>query len=240
MRLAILSDVHGNAFALQAVLHDIQTSSPDAVYNLGDTVWGGADPARAWALQVQHTPPSVRGNTDEFLLAETAELDADTRAFRSWLEGQLGGVPPELAALPISKAVADGEVLLAHGSPRDPWEYLLWDQSGSTQPAGKPELEERLQGTLAAQPGLRVAVVGHSHLELVNTLLGLTVVNAGAVSRQKNGDPAARWLLLERRGGGWNVQFRRVAYDTEAAARWAEAHMPGGEQEARTLRTGRR
>ena len=50
MRLAVLGDVHGNAFALDAVLADVRSAAPDALFNLGDTVWGGADPARAWAL----------------------------------------------------------------------------------------------------------------------------------------------------------------------------------------------
>ena len=68
----------------------------------------------------------------------------------------------------------------------------------------------------------------------------MSYVNAGAVSRQKDGDPTARWVLLEQRGNLWNVQFRRVAYDTEVAAQWALTHAPDGEQEALMLRTGRR
>jgi predicted phosphodiesterase len=235
MRLAVLSDVHGNAFALEAVLADIRSTSPDAVYNLGDTVWGGADPARAWALQLEYAPPTVRGNTDEFLLANVAELHDETRTYRAFLEEQLGAVPPELGRLPVFKPVADGEVLLAHGSPRDPWEYLMWDMGGEGRPASPAELRERLGETPA-----RVVLVGHSHQELLNTQLGLTLVNVGAVSRQKNGDPAARWVLLEKAGGVWNVQFRRVGYDTEAAAKWAEAHALDGADEARVLRTGRR
>ena len=65
------------------------------------------------------------------------------------------------------------------------------------------------------------------------------MVNCGAVSRQKDGSPLARWVLLEGEGDAWNVTFRRVPYDVEAAARWAEAHAQGGAQEARQLRTGR-
>lgn len=68
----------------------------------------------------------------------------------------------------------------------------------------------------------------------------MSYVNAGAVSRQKDGDSSARWVLLEQRGNLWNVQFRRVAYDTESAAKWAEAHAPDGADEARVLRTGQR
>lgn len=236
MRLAVLTDVHGNAFALEAVLADIRATSPDATYNLGDTVWGAADPGRAWALQQEFAPPSVRGNTDEFMLSELSELQPATRLYREFVESQLGGVPPELRRLPVSLSVADGEVLLSHGSPRDPWEYLMLsgDHHDSQRLATPAELRERLHGAAA-----RVVVVGHSHTELLDTRLGVSVVNAGSVSRQKYGDPAARWVLLDRGNGGWTVSFRRVEYDIEAAAHWAEWHGLGGAKEARQLRTGR-
>lgn len=235
MRLAVLTDVHGNRFALEAVLEDLRGTQPDAVYNLGDTVWNGADPAGAWALQRQHAPPTVRGNTDEYLLADPAELDPETRSHRDFLEGQLGGVPPELAALPLTATAGDGEVLLAHGSTDSAWNALfLTEEGGGARPAQPGELLERVR----EWPGARVVVVGHTHTEGLRTQGGVTFVNAGAVSRQKDGDPTARWVLLERRAGVWNVTFRRVPYDTEAAARWAEAHLPEGAQEARVLRSG--
>jgi len=235
MRLAILTDVHGNRFALEAVLEDLQSLTPDAVYNLGDTVWNGADPAGAWALQRQHAPPTVRGNTDEYLLADPAELDPETRAARALLERELGGVPLELAALPLTATAGDGEVLLAHGSTDSAWKALFLTEEGdAVRPAQPGEMLERVRGW----PEARVVVVGHTHTENVASRRGVTFVNAGAVSRQKDGDPTARWVLLERRAGVWNVTFRRVPYDTEGAARWAEAHLPDGAQEARVLRSG--
>lgn len=226
MRLAILTDVHGNRFALEAVLEDLRGQTPDAVHNLGDTVWNGADPAGAWALQRQHAPPTVRGNTDEYLLADPARLDPETRSHRDFLERELGGLPPELAALPLTATAGDGEVLLAHGSLEDAWQALFHLSS-----------EERA-AQVRAWPGVRVVVVGHTHTEGLLTQGGVMFVNAGAVSRQKDGDPTARWVLLERRAGVWNVTFRRVPYDVEGAARWVTEHLPDGAQEARVLRTG--
>lgn len=235
MRVAILSDVHGNRFALEAVLADIASVTPDVICNLGDTVWGGADPAEAWALQVREAPPTVRGNTDEFLLADAAELRPETRAYREFIERELGGVPSELASLPVTATVAGGEVLLAHGAPSSPWDALfLVEEEGAVRPALPAEMLERVAGWPTAQ----VVVVGHTHQEQVATHHGVTLINAGAVSRQGHGDPAARWVLLERRAGWWNVAFRRTSYDVEAAARCAEAHAPNGAGEARQLRTG--
>lgn len=232
MRIAILTDVHGNAYALEAVLADLKTTSPDAVYNLGDTLWGDADPARAWALQQQHAPPTVRGNTDEMLTTLTDRAPE----YRDWLLAQTGmGVLDTLNALPLVASLHNGELLLAHGQPDSAWKALMYT-GGMDRAATPEELEARTEGW----PARRVVVVGHTHTELLRHWRGVSYVNAGAVSRQKDRDPAARWLLLDRHSGGWNVQFRRVAYDTESAAKWAEAHASDRVNEARVLRTGQR
>ncbi|WP_425145795.1 metallophosphoesterase family protein [Deinococcus sp.] len=128
-----------------------------------------------------------------------------------------------------------GELLLAHGRPDSAWEALMY-QGGPEQPTAPQELEART----ADWPARRVVVVGHTHTELLRHWRSVSYVNAGAVSHQKDGDPCARWVLLERVKGRWNVQFWRVAYDVEAAAQWAVAHAPDGEWEARVLRRGER
>ncbi|WP_216328456.1 metallophosphoesterase family protein [Deinococcus aestuarii] len=238
MRLAVLGDVHGNRFAVEAVLAEIGEAAPDLICNLGDTVWGAADPGGAWTLQAEHAPPTVRGNTDE----RVAGLREGKETMRAWLLAQLPPeVPGRLAALPTFLDVADGEVRVAHGSPRSPWEDLLLTEEGEhTRPARFREVRERL-GSFTFDSGGRVCVVGHTHRELLSVVDGVTVVNAGPVSRQKDGLPLARWVLLTRRKGTWAAEFRRTAYDTEAAATWARAHAPReqGEFEAEWLTWGR-
>lgn len=231
MRLAILGDVHGNAFALRAVLDDIAAAAPDEVLNLGDAVWGASDPAAAWALQQEHAPPSVRGNTDE----RVAGLRDGKAALRDWLLPLLPpDAPRQLGALPTTLDTADGEVRVAHGSPRSPWEDLLLTKGEEgTRSATRPEIRERLGDFVG-----RVVVVGHTHWEMLSVVDGVTVVNAGPVSRQKDGLPLARWVLLTRRGGVWTPEFRRTPYDTAAAAAWARAHGPegiGGREAAQLL-----
>lgn len=238
MRIALFGDVHGNRFALDAVAQDIESLSPDAWVNLGDGLFGGADPAGAWELQqqlrVRHHVLEVRGNTDERLAQPLAEV-TEKRGWLTWLHGVL---PEEarrhVGGLALTGRLADGEVLVAHGSPSSAWEYLLLDDRGRW--AEDDVVRSRLRGADSA----RVVVVGHSHLEHVRQLGGVTVVNAGAVSRQDDGCPDARWVLLERVRGRWNVSFRRVAYDVEAAADWAQTHAHHGDREARQLRTGRK
>ncbi|MDK2014666.1 MULTISPECIES: metallophosphoesterase family protein [unclassified Deinococcus] len=235
MKIAVLGDVHGNRFALEAVTRDIEAHQPDAWVNLGDQLFGGADPAGAWHLQqrlrAQHGVLEVRGNTDERLgqpLTETTEK----REMLAWLHRQLpDGAGAHVAALPTAVSLTDGEVLAAHGTPDSAWTYLLRDGKAW---ASDDLVRERLGDIGTA----RVVIVGHSHLEHVRQIGSVTVVNAGAVSRQKDGSPLARWVLLEGGDGLWTVTFRRVPYDIEAAAQWAQAHAYHGAKEAAQLRTG--
>jgi predicted phosphodiesterase len=236
MRIAVFGDVHGNRFALDAVVQDIERHQPDAWVNLGDQLFGGADPAGAWALQqelkARHGVLEVRGNTDERLGEELTEA-TEKREMLAWLHGQLpDGAGASVAALPTRVSLADGGVLAAHGTPDSAWTYLLRDGQAW---ASDDLVLERLGDTGEA----RVVIVGHSHLEHVRQLGPLAVVNAGAVSRQKDGSPLARWVLLEGKGDTWSVSFRRVSYDVEAAARWAQRHAPQGGKEAAQLRNGR-
>ena len=236
MKIAVFGDVHGNRFALEAVVADIERHAPNAWVNLGDQVFGGADPAGAWHLQQQvkakYGVLEVRGNTDE-RLGEAITETTEKRAMLEWLHQTLPeGAGAYVAALPINVSLANGAVLAAHGTPHSAWAYLLVD--GKTW-ATDALVMERL-GDIG---NARVVVVGHCHQEHLRQIGGLTVVNVGAVSRQKDGSPLARWALLEGEGEVWNVSFRRVVYDVEAAASWAEQHAHQGEKEAAQLRTGK-
>ncbi|MFC6592614.1 metallophosphoesterase family protein [Deinococcus lacus] len=235
MKIAVFGDVHGNRFALEAVLKDMEACQPDERVNLGDGLFGGADPAGAWALQQhikeRYAAAEIRGNTDE-RLGETLTLDTKKREMLEWLHSVLPeGAAEYVAKLPTNAALAGGKVLAAHGSPSSAWEYLLRD--------GKAWASDELVMQRLGDVGeARVVVVGHSHLEHLRQIGPLTVVNCGAVSRQKDGHPPARWVLLEGEGDTWNVTFRRVPYDIDAAAAWAVAHAHAGEKEAKQLRTG--
>ncbi|QLG12168.1 metallophosphoesterase family protein [Deinococcus sp. D7000] len=237
MKIAVFGDVHGNRFALDAVVQDIERHQPDAWVNLGDQLFGGADPAGAWArqqeLKARHGVLEVRGNTDE-RLGEDLTATTAKRSMLEWLHGVLPeGAGAYVAALPTSVSLADGEVLAAHGTPDSAWTYLLRDGKAWAS-------DEQVLGRLGEMGAVRVVIVGHSHLEHLRQIGPLTVVNAGAVSRQKDGSPLARWVLLEGTRDTWSVSFRRVPYDVEAAAQWAEEHAYEGAEEAALLRTGRK
>ncbi|RTR25487.1 metallophosphoesterase family protein [Deinococcus radiophilus] len=239
MKIAVFGDVHGNRWALEAVRQDIEAQGPDAWVNLGDQLFGGADPAGAWAIQSelreQRGVLEVRGNTDERLGQPLAEA-TEKRAMLEWLHGQLpDGAAQHVSKLPLSIELAGGAVVCGHGTPSSAWEYLLWNKK-----AERWKTDDEVMDSLTDRPrAARVVVVGHSHREHLRQIGRLTVINCGAVSRQKDGNPEARWLLLEGEGDVWHAEFRRVDYDIEAAAAWAEAHAQGGKTEAQQLRSGR-
>lgn len=224
LRLAVLSDVHGNAFALEAVVDDIRQQSPDLIVNLGDQVWGQADPLRALALQRSLGAAEVRGNNDERLVMPAGALEPALRPLQAWLAQQL---PPEelarLATLPTTASLADGVVLAAHGTPLTPWDSLLlsWHNGAYVQRSDE-ELRQRLGPFTEAA----VILVGHMHREAVYELDGQLLVSVGPVSSPADGDPRTCWTCLTRRGGTWHAEQRRVKYDWNAALAWERRHGP--------------
>ena len=227
MKIAVFTDVHGNRFALESVLKEIELKKPDLTLNLGDGVWGSADPMGAWRLQQSCGALEVRGNTDEYVMAEPDSLEG-SKSYTQWLQAQLTPqVAEHLRTVPVNRTALEGQILATHGTPNDPWTAFF------------NESYQQQLGRLAPYPGVKVVLVGHTHNELLEVQDGITRVNVGAVSRQKDGDPWARWVLLEQKGTRFNVTFRRVEYDVEAAVRWILEHYPNGEREAAQLRSGR-
>lgn len=233
MRVAVLGDVHGNAFALEAVLAEIRAASPDLIVNLGDQIEGTADPARAAEMQASLGAIEVRGNNEEKLWPGGRRHPISVE-LGQWLMTQVPAPALErLAALPLT-AQTDG-LLLCHGTPESAWESLLWewDKGGYYRSRDPRELRKMVQPL-----GAEVVVCGHTHRAGATRVGDTLVVNSGSVSDQVDGDPRARWTLLEKQSGCWAVDFRSVAYELEAAVKWSEAHSPFGEFESTLLRSG--
>lgn len=236
-RIAVISDVHGNAPALEAVLADIRAHAPDLVVNLGDQVWGQVDPSGAYELQAELDAVEVRGNNDEKPLLEAGRLSAFEERYAAWLSRRVPAAALErLAALPLHASVLDGRVFAAHGTPASPWKNLLWDLQGSgLVPRTDADVLRELEDI---DGDVEVVVVGHTHAERVVELGGRLLVNVGAVNWQTDGDPRARWTLLTHRAGRWTVDQRRVVYDWHAAARAVMANGPVFPEEVESLLDG--
>ncbi len=223
MKVAVISDIHGNRHAFEATLDAVAASDASELWCLGDLVGYGAEPDACVALAREHAAVCLAGNHD---LAVTGEIPLDDFSRGAGLAAQwtrevisdenlafLGGLSPE---------AHEGTVGLYHASPRDPvWEYVL--------SALLAEL------CLDKQPH-RVCLIGHSHVALsfvrhegqlatgepkregaeLDITAGEWLLNPGSVGQPRDGDPRASWLLLDL--AGLTASFRRTAYDIAGAA----------------------
>lgn len=245
--LAVLADIHGNTWALEAVIADIAARGVARILNLGDCVYGPLDPAATARRLIAAGWPTVRGNEDRLIAAPPA---ADESATLQFARRRLA---PEavawLAALPATLCI-DDELLLCHGTPGNDTRYLLHEVG----PGGaRRRTPEEIAAELATHPqaaGARLILCGHDHLPATRQLDdGRLIVNPGSVGlpayddefpaphTMEAGTPHARYALLLRRGKTWTVEQRRVTYDWNAAA--GEAARNGRPDWATWLRTGR-
>jgi predicted phosphodiesterase len=218
MRVAVISDVHANYHALQAVLEEIDAGNVDALWCLGDTVGYGPRPNDCCAAVEERADHCLVGNHDLVVLGELTVSDFNDEAAAAALWTSQVLTQPSRAFLERLKPLAEVDgVDLFHASARDPvWEYVL--------------TEEAARATLELSDAALV-LVGHSHVALALTLNGHEVggglapagsefelqgrwlLNPGSVGQPRDGDPRAAWLLLdlERRFAA----FHRVAYSIE-------------------------
>lgn len=232
MRIAVISDVHGNRLALEAVEADIAMVGVDATINLGDLFAGPLDPAGTADLLIERGYPTVIGNHDRWLIDTPIDKQAPVEKFTS---EQLKPVHFDyLRSLPATTDI-EGEVFLCHGtasSDEEPWLDAWWTDRTVTVP-GEVEVTAKAEGL-----DFPVLLCGHTHMSRVVRLRdGRMIVNPGAVGLQINyGAPDARYAVLERHGGRWSASLRAVPYDFEAAARQVLAN--GFPKWADAIRTG--
>ena len=243
MRIAVVSDIHGNLPALEALLDDLRAHPVDLVVNLGDSVCGPLWPQEtADRLRVLGWP-TLAGNHERQVLtlprssmsltdAQTDEaIDATTR---EWMRG----LPPT--------AWVHEDIYACHGTPDSDLHYLLetiTDDFDAAQGrrgirmAGPDEVRARL----AAAPGIEparlppVILCGHTHTPRALWVDGSLLLNPGSLGLPayddehphthwvENGSPHARYAVLERTPAGWSAAQRLLAYDWTRAARRAES-----------------
>jgi diadenosine tetraphosphatase ApaH/serine/threonine PP2A family protein phosphatase len=219
LRVAVISDIHGNLHALEAVLDAIAETDVEEIWCLGDLVGYGPRPNRCCTTVRDRTALCLSGNHDLGVLGliDLSEFSYDAAAAAYWTRDVLE---------PDARAYLEGlepsgtapEVELYHASPRDPvWEYVLTAEAAA----------EALAATSAP-----VVLVGHSHVALALLLQGSNVggglapdgteldlgearwlLNPGSVGQPRDGDPRAAWLLLDLDAG--RASFRRVPYPIE-------------------------
>lgn len=244
VRIAVLSDIHGNHSALDAVITHLESQEVDAVVNLGDLASGGLAPRETTDRLMRLEWTTVRGNHERQLLETPPEKmsrsdrhahDQLNDTHRAWL-----------ASLPLTARIAPG-VLAFHGTPYDDLQYLLHTvEPDGARPATAEEVTVRLD-EYAAWPLL---LCGHTHVQSrLHLPSGALVVNPGSVGwpaydddlpyphAMESGTPHARYAIVESTSRGWEATLMAVEYDWQDAARLAEANARP--DIARQLRTGR-
>jgi predicted phosphodiesterase len=217
MKVAVLSDIHGNLPALEAVAADIAGWGPDVIIVNGDVVNRGPSSSDCWAfLQAQPDWLVASGNHERYVLlwedpewtAAASESEA-LYAPSGWTYEQLGDTVGQLAALPERITVADpagGELRAVHGSMRGDRDGIYPDT-----PATKLALQ--------IEPAPNLFCTAHTHRPFVRTLNGTVVVNSGSAGWTFDRDPRASYARLVWQGGNWQAEIVRVDYDRERAAR---------------------
>ena len=242
-RLAVLSDVHGNLAALEAVRKAIKREKPDAVIVAGDHVMNGPDPAGVVdALREMETSGAtiVQGNTD------VAVADFDYSAAFPWYTD---GVPDTVVAaaewahdalgdervgwlrrLPSERRLMldDTMVLACHASP------------GSQTQGFDTQLDPSVMLERISRTDARVICCGHTHLPEVRDMGWKIIVNDGSAGYVFDGDPTASWALVELDGDEIRTEIRRSEFDTMAVANAISTRgLAGDVYRAATVRTGR-
>ncbi|NUT57144.1 MAG: metallophosphoesterase [Thermoleophilia bacterium] len=215
MRIAVLSDVHSNLHALEAVLREVDQGGFDAIWFLGDLVGYGPKPNECAALLQERAAICLAGNHDLVVLGKISieAFAGEAAAAARWTQTVLDDAARGFLDTLQPQAAAPGAELF-HGSPRDPiWDYVLGDEAAFQSFAATSE---------------PLVLVGHSHVALeisdgddlrggqapAGTTLELgrlrRLLNPGSVGQPRDGDPRAAWLEIDK--GAGRATFRRTDY----------------------------
>lgn len=218
MRVAVLSDVHGNVPALDAVLEDMARQSFDAVVCLGDHVSGPIDPAGAAERIMALGAICIRGNHDRWVIDPSKRADpwsVDVLAREMLSSAQLDW----LGSLPATARLGE-DVFLCHGTPSDdeaPWLDNFYNGRATVLPS-EADVAREAEGIAQS-----VILCGHTHIARTLRLSdGRMIANPGSIGMQLvRGTPDAHYAVIEKRRAGWQTALIGVPYDTDAAARLA-------------------
>ncbi|MFK7764010.1 MAG: metallophosphoesterase [Roseobacter sp.] len=243
MKFAVLADVHGNAFALEAVIKDMDAIGVSEAVNLGDFFSGPINAGKTGDMLIARDFISVRGNHDRYLIEQDRSDmgPSDAVAFDQLSKEHLAWI----TSLPSTMTLYD-DVFLCHGTPSSDAEYWLErvEGNGVLRAATLNEVRQEAAGIDAS-----LICCAHTHIARVVRLPdGRTIVNPGSVGCPayddeapvyhivQTGSPHASYAIVEKARGAWTVTFRLVPYDAGKASVCALRH--GRKDWACALETG--
>lgn len=223
--LAILSDIHGNRWALEAVLEDIEKRWISDIVNLGDLFYGPLDPQGTAKILMRYSIPTILGNEDRMLLeaglnpSPTLKFTQDHLAPEhfNWLSC-------------FEKTMCLNDLFLCHGTPTSDSKYFLNKVTSN----GISKRSEKELIELVKDVEQKIILCGHDHLQGIKELsTGQVIINPGSVGWQafdddkpffhtiENYSPEARYAIIHEEENGLQVEFATVAYDIESASQVA-------------------
>ena len=244
MKIAILSDIHSNVYALEEVIKDAKNKNVDLMLNLGDSFYGPIEPLKTYKMLVENKFINVMGNQDREILEASLESLKNNKTLKYVYEDLGEEVLYWIQNLPFEKFIGD-DLYMTHGTQHDDSVYMLEDVS-----SGKPIIrDDKKIIELIDDVESKFVLCGHSHMpRCLNLSSGQVVINPGSVGLQaykdelpnehfiENFTPDASYVLLTVSKKQYNVELIKVAYDYEKAA--LKAIENGREDWAHSLRTG--
>jgi predicted phosphodiesterase len=235
MRIAVLSDIHGNQIALEAVLCDLK-SQPcyDQLVVAGDLCLGGPRPGEVLQILRDLHCPVIHGNGDWDLVTQTREISEKRRSSLRWVNEQIGqdGID-YLAKLPFSHRVInpDGrDLLIVHANPANLKDALF--------PNADDETLTRLLGDLDENVG--ALAFGHLHIAYTRRWHGILLVDVGSCGIPRDEDIRASYGILSWQDNQWQAEIRRVPYNVQSTLKQIKSSgMPNSEKRIKVLQEAR-
>ena len=238
--LAIIADIHGNIWALDAVLQDIEQRGIKQIINLGDSLYGSLEPAQTADRLIAYNIPGIMGNQDRMILDEHLHSADQTFIHQQLTPHHIAWVRSQPSTLIFD------EVFCCHGTPTSDITALIEDIT----PHGVFLKSTAALEQILADISQPVIACGHTHVpHLVVLSDGRLVINPGSVGvpayeddlpyphKMEAGSPHARYAILEKKKQGWHVDLIAIPYDWQAASQLAVQR--GRLDRARWIQTGR-
>ena len=241
-KIAIISDVHGNSFALRAVLEDIRNKSIDTIINLGDSLYGPIDPVGTYELLQENRVISISGNQDRAIIEKLNESTGliTLEFVKSKLNEE---IIDWLKSLPFDM-VYENKIYGCHASPQSDSEYLLEKlEKDFVKIKESAELESILE-----KIEQQIIICGHSHVSRIVRTKNKVIINTGSVGlpayddelpiyhKMENFNPFANYSILGFDNNSYIIDRIAINYDFESAAKLAEFN--GRKNWAKWIRSG--
>jgi putative phosphoesterase len=236
MRIAFISDIHGNAIALERVLMDIKNKSVDKIIVLGDLCYRGPDPKRSIELIRSLDTAVIKGNADEWVVRGVQQGEVPNKVIemmnleRDWTVSHLEQSDLDyLKNLPMDLNFESNNITISafHATPDSLFESVLPHAD-----------DETIQSKLMSSFDARIYIYGHIHRPYIKYINGKIIMNSGSVGLPFDGLAMASYATVEIEEGMITTSIERVEYDIEKVAeQYVRMEYPNSEKMLKAIRS---